>query len=57
MVTYCPHSKNTYNLKVMEFEILRISKYISKSQNLKNLSAHVNGVYKKLKSKVVSYIF
>jgi hypothetical protein len=44
IITYYPHSKNTHNLKIMEFESFRNSKYVSKSQNFKNILSHVNGV-------------
>jgi hypothetical protein len=44
IITYYPHSKNIHNLKIMEFESLRNSKYVSKSQNFKNILPHVNGV-------------
>jgi hypothetical protein len=67
IVTYYPYSKNSHNLKVMEFEIFRNSKYVSKPQNFKCLLSHVNRVsstwnikqscslwYKKLKPKVSS---
>jgi hypothetical protein len=44
IVTYYPHSKNSHNLKIMKFESFRNSKYVSKSQNSKNISPHVNGM-------------
>jgi len=39
-----PTFKNTQNLKVIEFEIFRNSKYVSNFQNFKSLLSHVNGV-------------
>jgi len=32
IITYYPYSKNTHNLKVVEFEFFRNSKYVSKFQ-------------------------
>jgi hypothetical protein len=43
-IAYYTHSKNTQNSKVMEFKILKHSKYILKSQILKSPLPHVNGV-------------
>jgi hypothetical protein len=44
VVTYYPHLKNTLNLKDMEFEIFRNSKYFSKFKIFKSPLPHVNGV-------------
>jgi hypothetical protein len=67
IVTSHPYSKNTHNLKVMEFEFFRNSKCVSKTENFKCLLSDVNRVsctwnikqscslwYKKLKPKVSS---
>ncbi len=42
--TYYPSSKNTHNLKDMEFKILKNSKYFPKKIILKSFLPHVNGV-------------
>jgi hypothetical protein len=44
IVTYYPYSKKNHNLKVIKFEFLRKSKYVSKSQIFKSSLAHVNGM-------------
>jgi len=41
---YYPSSKNTHNLKDMEFKKKFNSKYFSKFPNFKNSLPHVNGV-------------
>jgi hypothetical protein len=44
IVTYYLQSKSTHNLTIKEIEIIKNSKYVSKSQNVKNILPHVMGV-------------
>jgi hypothetical protein len=44
LVTYYPHAKNSHNLKDMEFEIFRNSKYFSNLKFFKSLLPHVHAM-------------
>jgi hypothetical protein len=44
IVTYYPSSKNTHNLKDMEFKFFKNSKYFLKLKIFKSPLPHVNGV-------------
>jgi hypothetical protein len=44
ITTYYPSLKNTHNLKDMELQKFRNSKYFSDFKNFKNILPHVNWV-------------
>jgi len=44
IISYCAHSKNISNLKVVKLESFQIQSMFLKSQDFKSLLSHVNEV-------------